>query len=83
MTTLQSTRMPLRGAFYLRISPDAQAVNGFSVPDERHQLRVHCAAMGWPVVAEFTDIQTGTGRNRPGFQAMMDAALHGAPPTST
>jgi DNA invertase Pin-like site-specific DNA recombinase len=71
--------MPLRAALYLRISPGAQAEKGLSVPDERRHLRDHCAAMGWPVVAEFTDTHGGTGRNRPGFQAMMDAALHGAP----
>lgn len=36
--------------------------------------------MGWPVVAEFKDAKTGTDGNRPGYQAMMDAALYGEAP---
>jgi len=80
MKKAKTTDGPVRAALYMRVSTGAQAMRDLSVPDQRRSLREFCAARDWVVTAEFKDARTGRDENRPGFQQMMDAALHGEVP---
>ena len=76
MKKVNKTEGPMRAALYMRVSTGAQATRELSVPDQRRALREFCAARDLVVTAEFKDARTGRDENRPGFQQMMDAALH-------
>ena len=78
--SIHKTNTMSRAALYMRVSTGAQAKKDLSVPDQRKSLREFCASREWVVVDEFTDARTGRDDNRPGFQRMMDAALHGQAP---
>ncbi|MBJ3764664.1 recombinase family protein, partial [Maribius pontilimi] len=80
MKEVQNTEGPLRAALYMRVSTGAQAKRELSIPDQRRALHEFCAARDLVVTAEFKDARTGRDENRPGFQQMMDAALHGEVP---
>lgn len=77
---LKRSGSALRAALYMRVSTGAQAKRDLSIPDQRNRLHEFCAARDWIVTAEFKDARTGRDENRPEFQQMMDAALHGAAP---
>src|SRR5450759_55789 len=64
-----------RAAMYIRVSTEEQAEEGWSVDAQERALRSFCLAKDWQVVSIFKDEgKTGTNTNRPGFQAMLQAA---------
>ncbi len=67
----------MRAALYARFSDDKQ--NARSADDQLAACRVHAAARGWTVVAEFKDeaISGWLMVNRPGINAMLEAAAAG------
>ena len=63
----------MRTAAYARYSSDAQ--REASIRDQLRNIEAHCDRMGWPRPALFQDQAISGSRNdRPGYQAMMDAA---------
>ena len=70
-----SNQQKIRVAIYLRVSSGQQAEREISVPDQRRQCRVFCAARNWEVVAEFSDTKTGRNNRRPGLSCLREAAL--------
>jgi site-specific DNA recombinase len=67
--------MPVRAAFYLRVSTGRQADSDLSIPDQRRQAKTYCASHGWEIVADYVEPgQSATDDRRPEFQLMIDAA---------
>ena len=73
----------MRVAIYARVSmPDRQErrtsddlrFRQQEVQNQLLQLREYCWKQNWDLVAEFTDQQTGSDGDRPGFKGMWDAA---------
>jgi DNA invertase Pin-like site-specific DNA recombinase len=62
---------PKRVALYLRVSLDDGRQ---TVENQRDQLVDFCKAMGWHVVAEYTDQKSGRTLDRLGLQKMKNAA---------
>ncbi|MHB1117743.1 recombinase family protein [Sideroxydans sp.] len=66
----------MRTATYCRYSDDAQSVN--SIRDQLRNVEEYCARVGWPQPTLYQDKAiTGSRTDRPGYQAMMEAALAG------
>ena len=64
-----------RAALYIRVSTEEQAQEGWSIDAQERALRSFCQAKDWQVVDIFKDEgRTGTNTDRPGFQAMLQAA---------
>ena len=64
-----------RVALYLRVSTGKQAQREISIPDQRRQMNIFCAAQGFHVVDEFSDAKSARTGKRKGFQALIEAAL--------
>lgn len=64
-------------ATYARVSTQMQADGGYSLDDQRAKLTAYCNAMGWPIVAEYVEVASGTNTDRPQLTAMMEAAERG------
>jgi len=65
-------RRALRVVLYARVSTDAQAEEGKSIPAQLTEMREYAASRGWEIVAEFIDPgQTGSDMDRPGLQALL------------
>jgi len=65
-----------KAALSLRVSTGRQAENDLSIPDQRRQGEIYCAAKGWEVVAKFVEPGSSAADDRrPEFQKMMDAGL--------
>lgn len=67
-------------AFYIRVSIDKQADEGFSLSAQRQRLIAYCAAMGWQVCEDCIYIDGGfSGKStaRPQFQRMLEDAARG------
>lgn len=62
----------MRVAIYSRVST-------FDTGQDNHNqlidLREFCRVQGWPIIAEYTDEQSGKDTKRPGYKAMMVAGL--------
>jgi site-specific DNA recombinase len=67
-----------RAAVYLRVSTGRQAEQDLSIPDQKAQSKVWCAARGWSVVADYVEPgSTATDDKRPAFQKMIERACDG------
>ncbi|HTR39976.1 MAG TPA: recombinase family protein [Bryobacteraceae bacterium] len=69
----------MRTALYLRVSTkpakSRKPIPGEqTVENQRLKLREFAKAMGWPIVAEYEDRESGAKAGRPGFTALMGAA---------
>jgi site-specific DNA recombinase len=66
-------------ALYIRVSTDEQAKSGYSLPDQRRELRRHVAEKGYEVVQELIDDgYSGANPNRPGLMRAYELAESGA-----
>jgi len=65
-------RQALRVALYARVSTEAQAEEGKSIPAQLNEMREYAGSRGWQIVAEFIDPGlTGSDMERPGLQALL------------
>lgn len=72
---INSTQNNNRAALYIRVSTEEQAQEGWSIDAQERALRNFCQTKDWQVVEIFKDEgRTGTNTDRPGFQAMLQAA---------
>lgn len=71
--------MPRAAAIYARISQD-RAGEGLGVKRQLADCHAEAERRGWPVVAEFVDddVSAYSGKNRPGYRAMLEAIREGA-----
>lgn len=68
-----------RVAAYYRVSTDKQGRSGLGLDAQRASVRSLCEARGWEIVAEFTEVESGTRNDRPELDAALDhARLTGA-----
>lgn len=59
-------------ACYVRVSTDAQAEQGYSIPDQIAKLQAFCTVKGWENVKFYTDPGfSGSNLNRPAMQEMI------------
>ena len=59
-------------ALYIRVSTDAQAEEGFSIPAQQERLEAYCVAKGWPDFQIYVDPGfSGSNLNRPQIQQLM------------
>lgn len=59
-------------ACYVRVSTDAQAEQGYSIPDQTAKLQAFCTVKGWENVKFYTDPGfSGSNLNRPAMQEMI------------
>lgn len=62
----------LRAAFYLRVSTEEQAREGFSIPAQRERLEAYALSQSWSVARTFSDEgYSGKNLQRPGMQQMI------------
>jgi site-specific DNA recombinase len=62
----------MRAAIYIRVSTQEQAMEGFSVPAQRHRAAAFCDSQGWTVVGIYTDDgKSAKDTNRPELQRML------------
>jgi DNA invertase Pin-like site-specific DNA recombinase len=54
-----------------RVSTAEQGQSGLGLEAQRASVRAFCAAQGWALVAEFSDVASGKDDRRPGFQAAL------------
>lgn len=55
-------------ATLIRVSTDEQAKSGYSIGEQRRELKRHCEREGWEIVEEVVeDGYSGAGRDRPGI----------------
>lgn len=59
---------------YYRVSTEAQARSGLGIDAQREAVRSLCAARGWQVIAEHTEVESGKVATRP----ELTTALHHA-----
>ncbi|HHS96678.1 MAG TPA: recombinase family protein [Chloroflexi bacterium] len=68
-----------RVALYARVSTEMQAEEGLSIAAQLAEMREYAKKQGWEVVAEFVDAGvSGSTMDRPGLQALLQAAEEGA-----
>lgn len=63
---------PLKFAAYYRVSTDKQGASGLGLEAQREAVARHVASAGGAVIAEFTEIETGTNKRK---RPQMAAAL--------
>ena len=69
--------MTMRIALYLRVSTNNKLASGDPMQhleNQREKLAAYAQAMGWEIVREYSDRESGSKATRPGFLALMDAA---------
>lgn len=72
------TERALRVAPYYRVSTEEQRKHGYSLADQRRELRSEAAKCGWQVVEEIADEgRSGADPYRPGFARVMELARAG------
>jgi DNA invertase Pin-like site-specific DNA recombinase len=54
-----------------RVSTAEQGQSGLGLEAQQASVRAFCAAQGWTLVAEFSDVASGKDDRRPGFQAAL------------
>jgi DNA invertase Pin-like site-specific DNA recombinase len=54
-----------------RVSTAEQGQSGLGLEAQQASVRAFCAAQGWALVAEFSDVASGKDDRRPGFQAAL------------
>jgi DNA invertase Pin-like site-specific DNA recombinase len=54
-----------------RVSTAEQGQSGLGLEAQRASVRAFCAAQGWALVAEYSDVASGKDDRRPGFQAAL------------
>jgi DNA invertase Pin-like site-specific DNA recombinase len=54
-----------------RVSTAEQGQSGLGLEAQRASVRAFCAAQGWALVAEHSDVASGKDDRRPGFQAAL------------
>jgi DNA invertase Pin-like site-specific DNA recombinase len=54
-----------------RVSTAEQGQSGLGLEAQQASVRALCAAQGWALVAEFSDVASGKDDRRPGFQAAL------------
>lgn len=65
-------------ACYVRVSTDAQAEQGYSIPDQTAKLQAYCTVKGWENVKFYTDPGfSGSNLNRPAIQELISDAMAG------
>ena len=55
---------PLRFVAYYRVSTEKQGVSGLGLEAQRQAVASHATAVGGTVIAEFTEVETGTNKRR-------------------
>lgn len=69
----------MRAVAYFRVSTQRQGASGLGLNAQRETVRLFLAGNGWPPVAEFVEIESGTKNARPQLAAALDACrLYGA-----
>ena len=69
----------VRAVLYMRVSTDEQAQRGYSIPDQRRELRAYAEREGYRVVEEVLDDgYSGASPDRPGLHRIMELAEAGA-----
>lgn len=64
---------------YYRVSTARQGRSGLGLSAQKTAIATHCRAEGWQIVADFTEIESGTKNDRNQLAAAMEAChLHGA-----
>src|SRR5215467_14092972 len=56
---------------YARVSSKEQEKEGFSIPAQLKLLRQYAMDQGFPVLEEYTDVETAKRAGRTGFTAMV------------
>ena len=65
-------------ACYVRVSTDAQAEQGYSIPDQTAKLQAFCTVKGWDNIKFYTDPGfSGSNLNRPAIQELIADAKAG------
>jgi len=64
---------------YARVSTDAQADKGWSLPTQLEGMRRLADERGYHIVDTFTDAYSGTEYDRPGINALLDALIGRGP----
>ena len=64
---------------YLRVSTEDQAKEGFSLPEQKEQLKALCKFKGYKIYDYYTDagMSAKTGNHRPEFDRLIDDAKNG------
>lgn len=58
---------------YARVSSDEQS-RGYSLDTQLADIRRYCTEQSYQVIGEYTDVHTGTDPDRPGINALIEAA---------
>lgn len=67
-----SNQRPASHALYVRVSTEAQAEEGYSVPAQTERLEAYCKMKGWDNYALYTDAGfSGSNLNRPAVQRLI------------
>jgi DNA invertase Pin-like site-specific DNA recombinase len=66
-----NSNAPRHAVGLYRVSTAEQGQSGLGLEAQRASVRAFCAAQGWTLVAEFSDVASGKDDRRPGFQAAL------------
>jgi DNA invertase Pin-like site-specific DNA recombinase len=66
-----SINAPRHAVGLYRVSTGEQGQSGLGLEAQQASVRAFCAAQGWTLVAEFSDVASGKDDRRPGFQAAL------------
>ncbi len=59
---------------YYRVSTDAQGRSGLGLEAQREAVTSLCAARGWSIIADFTEVESGKRNDRAELSAALDRA---------
>lgn len=63
---------PLRVVIYIRVSTMEQALEGYSIEEQKRRLIAYCKARGWTIVEVLVDPgYSGSNLDRPGIQTLI------------
>jgi DNA invertase Pin-like site-specific DNA recombinase len=71
MMQASSSNAPRLAVGLYRVSTAEQGQSGLGLEAQRASVRAFCAAQGWTLVVEFSDVASGKDDRRPGFQAAL------------
>jgi site-specific DNA recombinase len=63
----------MRAALYIRVSTKEQAEQGYSLDAQRRACRAHAESMGWHIVIDEWDDESGKRSDRQGLQRLLTA----------
>jgi hypothetical protein len=66
-----------------RVSTAEQGQSGLGLEAQQASIRAFCAAQGWTLVAEYSDVASGKDDRRPGFQAALARCWTASPAAPT